>query len=118
MRFEALMDGTCDKMVAPQRFQLLIKNMLEDRKTGWKKTTDKNTKLKTKQEVEREEVRKAASGGNKFGGDERSNAANREKQREGGAKNMEKKGSNVSDMSDRRGGKGKRDNNSKGGKNS
>lgn len=75
VRFEALMDGTCDKMVAPQRFQLLIKNMLEDRLTGWKKTTEKNTKMKSKQEVEREENRKAQAGGNKFGGDERSNAA-------------------------------------------
>lgn len=34
-RFNELMDGTCDKLDAPQRVKLLIKNMLEDKASGW-----------------------------------------------------------------------------------
>ena len=116
-RFDELMDGNCTKMVAPQRFQLLIKNMLEDRKTGWKKTSDKNTKLKTKQEVEREEARKTAAGGNKFGGQERTAEPASNNQQRQGANKTEKKGPRESEA-DKRGNK-KRDNNKGGqGKNS
>ena len=36
-RLDDLMNGTYEKMEASQRVRLLIKNMMDDRKTGWKK---------------------------------------------------------------------------------
>jgi len=39
------------------RIQMLIKNMFENKEHGWKKTKDK-TELKTKEEIERQELKK------------------------------------------------------------
>jgi len=36
-RFEDFMEGTCEKLDTSQRIRLLLKNMLEDKKEGWKK---------------------------------------------------------------------------------
>lgn len=47
----------CDFKI-PQRFQLLILNMLEDRANGWPKTNKSNTTIKTKAEVEKAELDK------------------------------------------------------------
>ena len=69
-RLNELMDGTCAKMEASQRTKLLIKNMLEDKKSGWKKVVGQN-KVKTKDQVEKEELKKLQDNSNRFGDDER-----------------------------------------------
>ena len=44
--------------------------MIEDKKAGWKKVTSQN-KVKTKEQVEKEELKKLQENANRFGDDER-----------------------------------------------
>lgn len=51
------MNGTYAGMEASQRISLLIKNMMDDRKTGWKKNSGQ-TGLKSKTQIKKEEENK------------------------------------------------------------
>lgn len=48
-RFDSIMADTCEKFTSSTRTKLLIKNMLADKATGWKKVGNQNEKLKTKE---------------------------------------------------------------------
>lgn len=54
-RFKELMEDTTEKYDISNRIKLLIKNMFDNKESGWQKTKDKNDGgPKTKQEVQNE----------------------------------------------------------------
>jgi hypothetical protein len=53
------MEDTCEKFVASTRVKLLIKNMLLDRESGWPKSLRATTEIKKKEEIEKQERKKA-----------------------------------------------------------
>ena len=56
-KFKHLMESDGPK--APStRIKMLIKNMLENKQLGWQKSAEKNTKIKTKRQVEQDEYSK------------------------------------------------------------
>lgn len=60
IQFEYLMnsdDSNKEKLSVSQRLKLLIKNMFENKNSGWSKSKNLNSELKNKKEVEDEVMR-------------------------------------------------------------
>ena len=62
-QFEYLMnasDRSDDKLNVSQRLQFLIKNMMANKESGWSKTKNKDSEIKTKEQVQEEVYKQAA----------------------------------------------------------
>jgi len=53
-------DGSDDKLHVSQRLQFLIKNMMANKESGWSKTKNKDSEIKTKEQVQEEVYKQAA----------------------------------------------------------